>query len=107
MGEAFPLSLALKRTSGDVSTAEATLFDAAVARCLDSRAVVRFSLAGDGKLIDNLGTPTGSRVVQMYNGHAEISLHHKNLVTLSIESPAVEGAFLQIAHPASFIGIPQ
>lgn len=95
------LSLALKQTSGDVSTVEATLLDAIGVRCLDSRAVVRFSLAGDGKLIDNLGTPNGSRTVQMYNGRAEISLRHKNPVTVSIESPAVEGAFLQVTHAVS------
>jgi beta-galactosidase len=36
--------------------------------------VVRFGLAGDGQLIDDLGTTTGSRVVQLYNGRAQITL---------------------------------
>ena len=36
--------------------------------------VVRFSLAGGGVLIDNQGTSTGSRVVQLYNGRAQISI---------------------------------
>jgi beta-galactosidase len=31
-------------------------------------------LAGDGQLIDDLGTTTGSRVVQLYNGRAQITL---------------------------------
>jgi beta-galactosidase len=40
--------------------------------CLDARAYIEFSLAGDGKLIQNLGTSTGSRKVQAYNGRAYI-----------------------------------
>lgn len=35
---------------------------------------VRFGLAGDGELLDDLGTDTGSRVVQWYNGRAQIRL---------------------------------
>jgi hypothetical protein len=35
---------------------------------------VRFSLAGSGCLIDNQGTSTGSRVVELYNGRARISI---------------------------------
>ena len=35
---------------------------------------VRFGLAGDGKLMDNLGTSTGSRYVQMCNGIAIIKI---------------------------------
>ena len=34
----------------------------------------RFVLTGDGSLVDNLGTSTGSRPVQLYNGRAQISV---------------------------------
>ena len=34
---------------------------------------MRFALAGDGRLLDNLGTSTGARVVQLYNGRAQLS----------------------------------
>jgi beta-galactosidase len=34
----------------------------------------RFILTGDGSLIDNLGTSTGSRTVQSYKGRAQISV---------------------------------
>ena len=71
-----PARLALAEIARDAnfSTIEATLFDANGVLCLDAKNVVRFSLAGCACLIDNLGTSTGSRVVQLYNGRARISL---------------------------------
>ena len=75
---------------------EATLHDASGIRCLDSRAVVRFSVAGDGKLNDNLGTPTGSRVVQLYNGRAEITVSHNGAVTAGVQSTGITPAFLSL-----------
>jgi beta-galactosidase len=95
-GKPESLTLSLKDHSDKMATVEAAMLDVAGVRCLDSRAVVRFSTAGDAKLIDNLGTPTGSRVVQMYNGRAEISLQHQQAVFVSVTSPGVEAAFLKI-----------
>jgi len=56
-------------------TIEAKLYDTKGVLCLDAKTPVRFSVAGRGTLIDNLGTPQGSRLVQMYNGRAEITLY--------------------------------
>jgi beta-galactosidase len=42
--------------------------------CLDSTVFVRFSLVGDGHLLDNLGTSAGARKVQVYNGRARIKV---------------------------------
>jgi beta-galactosidase len=44
-------------------TIEAKLLDANNVLCLDAKDYVEFGLTGDGKLIDNQGTPTGSRKV--------------------------------------------
>lgn len=52
----------------------ASLHDSANALCLDARNQVRFTLAGSGKLIDNLGTTRASRVLQLANGTASISV---------------------------------
>jgi hypothetical protein len=41
---------------------------------VDARNVVGFTLAGTGSLIDNQGTSTGSRVVQLSNGRVQISV---------------------------------
>jgi beta-galactosidase len=62
----------IAQTNG-VATLEARLFDKDGVACLDAANVVRFGLIGDGRLLDNLGTSTGARVVQLYNGRAQIS----------------------------------
>src|SRR6266853_2378203 len=51
--------------------------------CLDARNVVRFGLTGDGRLLDNLGTSTAARKVELYNGRALISLWKNDEVVVS------------------------
>jgi beta-galactosidase len=87
----------LSRKGGTV-TVEARLFDANNILCLDSRQRVRFGLAGDGLLLDNLGTSTGSREVELYNGRALISLRTNSGVSeVSVTSKGVPSAFVKIA----------
>jgi len=69
-------------------TVEAKVFDAKGVLCLDSMQVVRFSLAGDGHLVDNLGTTRASRALQLSNGRAQISLIHNGSCRVQA---AVEG----------------
>jgi beta-galactosidase len=95
-GKPARLMLARKSAATGVVTIEAVLVDANGLRCLDSRASVRFSLAGAGKLIDNQGTPWGSRQVQLANGRASISLHGTGALVAGVESPGVEPAFLPV-----------
>lgn len=73
---AFKLSERSRTTidGKEIVTVEARLYDAKGVQCLDARTRVRFTLAGTGTLIENLGTPTASREVEMYNGRAQISL---------------------------------
>jgi beta-galactosidase len=68
------LMLTEKSSEGSTVTLLATLVDQHGVLCLDAKHQVRFTLAGAGKLIDNRGTSSGSRVVQLYNGRAEIAL---------------------------------
>ena len=56
----------------DLVTLQVRLLDARGVQCLDARIPVRFALAGDGELLQNLGTSTGSRQVELYNGRAII-----------------------------------
>ena len=72
------LKLAQLKLTATTNTVEATLHDASGNLCLDSRIPVRFSLAGAGILHDNLGTSSGSRLVQLYNGRAQITYTHAN-----------------------------
>ena len=55
-------------------TLQAQVLDAAGRRCLDATTRLRFGLTGPGELLDDLGTASGSRVVQAYNGRAIIRL---------------------------------
>jgi len=71
-----PVKLTLRQiaqTNGLV-TIEARVYDQNNVPCLDAMNTVCFGLVGDGRLLDDLGTSTGSRVVQLYNGRAQISL---------------------------------
>jgi beta-galactosidase len=79
-------------------TVEAKLYDAKGALCLDARNRLRFSTAGLGSLIDNRGTVKASRVVEMCNGRAEISLTRNgggSVVAVSTEG--IKPAFCNIA----------
>ena len=86
----------LGRKDNVVSVA-ATMYDSEGVACLDSRNVVRFSLAGAGRLIDNLGTARGSRELQLYNGRAEISLTRKGACSVGVVSDGLPAALLDLS----------
>jgi beta-galactosidase len=95
-----PAQLELKEVSrqNDTVTLQATLRDARGVLCLDNRSRARFAISGDGTLLDNLGTNTGSRVVELYNGRALISLLRNNGKSeVSVSSHGVPTAFLTVA----------
>ncbi len=84
----------LARENGIV-TIQVKVIDSKNTLCLDAANWVRFGLTGDGKLIDNQGTSTGSRLVQLYNGRAIIRVKENN--GKSVVSAKVEG------FPTAFI----
>jgi beta-galactosidase len=96
-GKPAKLRLVEKGRKENIVSIAATLHDEKGVHCLDSRNVIRFSLAGDGKLIDNLGTARGSRELQLYNGRAEISLTRKGACTIGVVSDGVPAAILNLS----------
>jgi beta-galactosidase len=78
-----PAELRLTRIAPDLI--EAQLYDANGIRCLDSSDWIEFSIAGDGALLVNQGTATGSRRIQAANGRATIRLR-------SLSGPCVVSA---------------
>jgi beta-galactosidase len=86
-----PAKLVLKVSN---SMVEAQLVDAKGVLCLDARNVVRFGITGDGRLIDNLGTSTTARKVELYNGRAQITVESKGKFVLSVSADALPTAFL-------------
>ncbi|EOR93548.1 Beta-galactosidase [Arcticibacter svalbardensis MN12-7] len=78
-------------------TIEAKLLDANNVLCLDAKEYVYFGVTGDGKLIDNQGTSSGSRKVQLYNGRAVISLFtNGGKSIISVKSDGIATAFLNL-----------
>jgi len=81
------------RKNGAV-TLQAHLLDANGVQCLDARNAVRFALAGDGELVADLGTGTGSRAVELYNGRAFVTVKlPKGEAAISVSSAGVPTAF--------------
>jgi len=72
-----------------IATIQVKLFDDKNVQCLDAANWVHFGVTGDGKLIDDQGTPDGSRLVQLYNGLAII--HVQTNGGKSVASAGVEG----------------
>ena len=97
-GKAASLTLTRKAESAANAVVETTLVDANGAICLDARNCVRFSVVGGGTLNDNLGTVTGSRVVELCNGRAEISLRLSGQPSIvGVSCDGVPDAFLRIS----------
>lgn len=91
------LSLRQVEAKGDTITVEALLQDGDGNRCLDGNQIVRFGLTGEGKLLDNLGTSKGSRVIQLANARASIRLDtRRGTSVVSVTSPGIQPAFLEI-----------
>jgi beta-galactosidase len=96
-----PAKLTLKEISrsNGVVTIEVRVFDKEGVLCLDATNTVRFGLAGDGRLLDNLGTSAGSRVVQLYNGLAQISLRlASGKAVVSVASDGFDTQFLNVTN---------
>ena len=74
----------------------AELLDSHGKRCLDARQVIRFTVAGDAELLDNLGTTTGSRVVQLANGHIQITALLRTEAVIGVLCDGVAPAFLKL-----------
>jgi beta-galactosidase len=91
------LTLTKVAEANGLTTVEAKLFDAQGVQCLDAASWLEFSLAGTGRLLDDLGTSRGSRKVQAYNGRALISLEAKTGQTsVAVQSPGLATAVLAL-----------
>ena len=91
------IKLQLVKSENDTALIEARVLDNKNVPCLDAANWIHFGIAGDGKLIDNQGTSTGSHLLQLYNGRALISVKLKN--GHSVLSASVDGL------PTAFIDL--
>lgn len=81
---------------GDTVWVEVQLTDAQGVPCLDAANVISFEAIGDGKLIENLGTSTGSRKVEASNGRAAIRVRLSGTCQVAVKSPGIETAFIRL-----------
>ncbi|MES2279290.1 MAG: glycoside hydrolase family 2 TIM barrel-domain containing protein [Bacteroidota bacterium] len=94
-----PAQLSLQKIAevNGVITVQVKLMDSKGVQCLDAVNWVNFSLAGDGKLLDDLGTSSGSRKVQVYNGRAIISLKtNGGKSVVGVASPGLQSVFINL-----------
>jgi len=109
-----PAELRLVQTPGKDGRVNVTasLHDGANVLCLDARNQVRFTLAGGGKLIDNMGTTHGSRVLQLSNGTASISVDmgpdsapaNKASCVVGVTAQDLPPAFITLAGGTTTLG---
>jgi beta-galactosidase len=94
-----PSKITIEKLSEEngIATIQVKLLDNRNVQCMDAANWVRFELAGDGKMIENQGTSTGSRKVQAYNGTAIIRVNTNG--GNSVVSAKVDGV------PTSFISL--
>ena len=94
-----PARLILEKVKqeGDLATIQVQIVDEKGIKCLDAANWVEFLLAGDGKLMDNLGTSSGSRKVQVYNGRAIIRVKTNGGTSMAgVKSEGFKTVFLQL-----------
>lgn len=82
----------------DTVWVEAQLIDKNGIPCLDAYNVILFDIAGEGELIENLGTSTGSRKVQAYNGRAAIRAKVTSQCCVAIKSEGIVPAFTNLTN---------
>ncbi len=88
----------IAQTNG-IATIEARVFDKDDVPCLDAAKLVRFGITGDARLLDDLGTSNGSRVVQLYNGRTQISVQFTGQVAVaSVSSEGIKTVFLNLEN---------
>ncbi|HEY4246009.1 MAG TPA: alginate lyase family protein [Lacunisphaera sp.] len=83
------------------SRVQVELLDAVGVVCLDADNFVRFGYAGDGRLIDNLGTVGGSRKVQLANGRAriDVAIPPGGQASVSAQIDGVSTQFIRLHAP--------
>ena len=88
----------------DTMTVEATLHDTKGVLCLDARNRVTFTIAGSGTLIDNRGTTKASRVVEMCNGRAEITVFRNDGISVvGVTAKGIRPAFTTPIDPPTVV----
>jgi beta-galactosidase len=94
-----PAGLLLEKSGqrGDTVTLKVKLVDSKQVLCLDAKNYITFSIAGSGALLDDRGTASGSRKVQLANGQAQISVRLNNGKSVAgVTAEGIPAAFIEL-----------
>jgi beta-galactosidase len=94
-----PAQVKIEKTGEEngIATVRARLLDENGIPCLDAADWVTFGLTGDGRLIDNQGTSSGSHYIQAANGQAIIRLHtNGGHSVVSVKAAKLPAVFLNL-----------
>ncbi len=93
-----PSRLVLEKVSEEkgIITLQVKLLDDQQLQCMDAANWIRFGITGDGRLIENQGTATGSAYLQLYNGRAIIRVHQSK--GNSVVSATIAGLPVALLH---------
>jgi len=96
-GKEALIKLSVIENTPEYAWIEAKLLDEKGVLCLDSNRFIYFDSTGDGNLIINQGTSTGSKKVQAYNGTARIKLNKNGGKTIvSVKTDDIKSAFITV-----------
>lgn len=95
-GKAASLKLKQISEKDGLVTVQVYVLDEKNVPCLDAANFVTFSIVGDGVLIQNMGTASASRKVQLQNGRAGIQIKTKGKCIIAVKSEGIPTAFLEI-----------
>lgn len=96
-GKEAALSISVDREKVGEALVKVQITDSNGVRCLDSKKVISFEIAGDGKLIQNKGTVTASRKVEACNGYASIRLEKRSgKVAVAVKAEGLQTKIITI-----------
>jgi len=96
-GKPSTLSIKKIKEENGIATIEVKTLDDKNVLCLDAINEIRFGITGDGKLIAEQGTASGSRVLEVSNGRAIIKVDlKKGKSVISVQSAGLPTTFLQL-----------
>ncbi|WEA01887.1 glycoside hydrolase family 2 TIM barrel-domain containing protein [Mucilaginibacter sp. SJ] len=94
-----PAKLIVEKTADEngFATVQVKVLDKNGIQCLDAVNWISFSLSGDGILQDDLGTSSGARKVQAYNGRVIIKVQTQNgKSVVGVQSPGLQTVFINL-----------
>lgn len=90
------IALSYNNNNKDYIEVCAQLLDENNIKCLDSKERIKFEYIGDGELLVNQGTSTGSSLIELYNGRANIRIKGHKKGVLSAKINGIPTSFITI-----------